>query len=82
MSWLCGFLILQRYQRPRFVFYVLVFQISTLFPALTLILYLFKKLILKVCHCYKVVFSGANQALYAIFVAYSLTAFGAKLTLL
>ena len=42
----------------------------------------FQKLILKVCRCYNVVCSGANQALYAIFLAYSNKTFGRKLSLL
>ena len=47
-----------------------------------ILLVLFQKRILKVCRCYNVVFSGANQALYAFFVAYSLKAFSIKLILL
>ena len=41
-----------------------------------------QKLILKVCRCYNIVCSGANQALYAIFLAYSKKVFGTKLSLL
>ena len=41
-----------------------------------------QKLILKICRCYNVVCSGVNQALCAIFLAYSKKKFGRKLSLL
>ena len=39
-----------------------------------------QKLMLKVCRCCNIVCSGANQVLYAIFLAYSKKMFGRKLS--